>query len=72
MVFAVSKEMSINRSVEDVLSHMRSELGVVIANDLAGDIDSSQAVDWACGEMIEEMERMSYRHGRHGRRIQHQ
>ena len=49
VVYVVSSEIRPSRSKEDMLSQMRSELGVIIASDLACEIDSSHAVDGACG-----------------------
>ena len=64
VVYVVSSEIRPSRSKEDMLSQMRSELGVIIASDLACEIDSSHAVDGACGATMEDMTRISYRHGR--------
>ena len=72
VVFVVSSEIGLSRSNDDMLSQMRSELGVIIASDLAGEIDSSRVVDGACGATMEDLTRISHRHGRYGRRIQHQ
>ena len=55
VVVPASSKGNFSGSVEDLQRQLKSELGVALANNLAGTIDSFQFVDWVYEQMVEHM-----------------